>query len=333
MNGYAYSNGSPVSKRATPPDCSSATAHGWATKDRAAAVTPAVAVTPAPTRAVRGGTPVVQRNGGKTNLGNCLSRQNTAHDRRRLRHRLSPGRGRGRRSTASKGSPPSTSGGKRRPRGQRDPGRQGRRIRGRRQGRRHLLVQRHRVHLGGEAHGLQEAEAGGPGGGEEAQVRIRRRPRAIAGLRRQTRGPSGLEGRHPKGRQRPVTCHSEIRLRKGPHGNGLERQGRRLPRHALLRRRSQERRRTPSPAPGPGPSPDSSTASRPSAKSGAEPKPSATGMANPPEPGQPWWSSEWGRAVVAVGAPLLLFAAPSGGGVAVGTSVTVGGVTLYELAA
>lgn len=65
----------------------------------------------------------------------------------------------------------------------------------------------------------------------------------------------------------------------------------------------------------------------------AEPKPSATGMANPPEPGQPWWSSEWGRAVVAVGAPLLLFAAPSGGGVAVGTSVTVGGVALYELAA
>lgn len=94
-----------------------------------------------------------------------------------------------------------------------------------------------------------------------------------------------------------------------------------------------KRKRTPSPPPGPGPSPDSSTASRPSAKSGAEPKPSATGMANPPEPGQPWWSSEWGAAVVAVGAPLLLFAAPSGCGVAVGTSVTVGGVTLYELAA
>ncbi|MGW2299316.1 hypothetical protein [Streptomyces violaceorubidus] len=95
-----------------------------------------------------------------------------------------------------------------------------------------------------------------------------------------------------------------------------------------------KRKRTPSPSPGPGPSPDSSTASRPSAKSGAEPKPSATGMANPPEPGQPWWSSEWGRAVVAVGSPLLLFAAPSGGGgVAVGTSVTVGGMVLYELAA
>ncbi len=59
-----------------------------------------------------------------------------------------------------------------------------------------------------------------------------------------------------------------------------------------------------------------------------------TGMANPPEPGQPWWSSEWGRVVVAVGSPLLLFAAPSGGGgVAVGTSVTVGGMVLYELAA
>ncbi|MEU0449378.1 hypothetical protein [Streptomyces tendae] len=65
----------------------------------------------------------------------------------------------------------------------------------------------------------------------------------------------------------------------------------------------------------------------------AEPKPSATGMANPPEPGQPWWSSEWGRTVVAADAPLLLFAARSGGGVAVGTSVTVGGATLYELAA
>ncbi|CAM5365177.1 hypothetical protein SVIOM342S_04222 [Streptomyces violaceorubidus] len=60
-----------------------------------------------------------------------------------------------------------------------------------------------------------------------------------------TRGPSGLEGRHPRGRQRPVTCHSEIRLRKGPHGNGLERQGRRLPRHALLRRRSHAGERRP----------------------------------------------------------------------------------------
>jgi hypothetical protein len=57
-------------------------------------------------------------------------------------------------------------------------------------------------------------------------------------------------------------------------------------------------------------------------------------MANPPVPGQPWWSSEWGRALVVVGAPLVLFGATGGGGgVAVGTSVTVGGMTLYELAA
>ncbi|MYZ38145.1 MULTISPECIES: RHS repeat-associated core domain-containing protein, partial [unclassified Streptomyces] len=95
-----------------------------------------------------------------------------------------------------------------------------------------------------------------------------------------------------------------------------------------------KRKRTPSPSPGPGPSPDASAASRPTARSTSGPTPSATGMANPPLPGQPWWSSEWGMILVGLAAPVVLAGGTSGGGgVAVGTSVTVGGMTLYELVA
>ncbi|MFJ7228179.1 RHS repeat-associated core domain-containing protein [Streptomyces tendae] len=331
MNGYAYSNGSPVSK-SDPTGLlfcycswlgnlgSGGGGGGGDTGGGGDAGTD---------QSGGGGTPVVQRNGGKTNLGNCLSRQTTAHDAAVCATGFAAaswakkygvegfvtvdvGRG-GHAANEIPGAKADGSGA---------------------DGRADVIFWSNGTVYVWE---VKPTASKNPKPGDQAAAKKHKYafadgPAQLQGYvdkledhldskgdtRRVARGPSLATAKFAFGNDRTGTVWSDKDVAyQGMRYYGVD----------------PKRKRTPSPSPGPGPSPDSSTASRPSAKSGAEPKPSATGMANPPEPGQPWWSSEWGRAVVAVGAPLLLFAAPSGGGVAVGTSVTVGGVTLYELAA
>ncbi|WP_233226355.1 RHS repeat-associated core domain-containing protein [Streptomyces sp. I4(2020)] len=331
MNGYAYSNSSPVSK-SDPTGllfcyCSwlgnqgSGGGGGGDTGGGGGTGTD---------QSGGGGTPVVQRNGGQTNLGNCLSRQTTAHDAAVCATGFAAaswakkygvegfvtvdvGRG-GHAANEIPGAKADGSGA---------------------DGRADVIFWSNGTVYIWE---VKPTASKKPKPGDQAAAKKHKYAfedgpdqltRYVDKLedhldskgdtRRVARGPALATAKFAFGKDRTGTVWSD----KDSAYEGMRYYG-----------VDPKRKRTPSPSPGPGPNPDSSTASRPSAKSGAEPKPSATGMANPPEPGQPWWSSEWGRGVVAVGSPLLLFAAPSGGGgVAVGTSVTVGGMVLYELAA
>ncbi|MGC4908832.1 RHS repeat domain-containing protein [Streptomyces cyaneofuscatus] len=327
MNGYAYGNSSPVSK--SDPTGLLFCYCAWL-GNQGSGAGPDPAPTPDQGGGGGGGAPVVQRNGGKTNLGNCLSRQTTAHDAAVCASGFAAaswakkfgvegfvtvdvGRG-GHAANEIPGAKADGSGA---------------------DGRADVIFWSNgTVYIwevkptasknpkpGDQAAAKKHKYAfvDGPDQLERYVTKLEDHLDSQGDTRRTARGPALATAKFAFGKDRTGTVWSD----KDAANAGMRYYG-----------VDPRRKRTPSPSPGPGPSPDASSASRPTQSSTPEPTPSATGMANPPVPGQPWWSSEWGRAVVAVGSPLLLFGgAGGGGGAAFGTTVTVGGMTLYELAA